>query len=320
METLIGASVFVLTLLLICGGYLLVKKIYKPEQREVYRRLRFLSMAGGSETIDIAKKKILSEIPWLNRKLLKATFLVRLERLRDEANAPHPLGVYMLFSAGLFFAGFLPAKVMRIDLFAVALPSLLLATTPFFFLSYKRKKRMEKFERQLPEALELLARALKAGHAFTGGLRLVAEEFADPAGPEFKKALDEINFGIGVPEALMNLTHRIDSEDLKFFVVSVVVQRETGGNLAEILENLSRLIRERFKFHGHVRVLSAEGKMSAMVLVAMPFVVVGIFYLGNPEYIKVLFSDPLGTVIIAAGLTMMGFGSLVIKKLVAIKA
>jgi tight adherence protein B len=139
-------------------------------------------------------------------------------------------------------------------------------------------------------------------------------------GPEFKEALDEINFGIGVPEALMNLTRRIDNEDLKFFVVSVIVQRETGGNLAEILENLGRLIRERCKFQGHVRVLSAEGRMSAMVLVSMPFVVVGFLSVLNPEYIRVLFTDPLGNVVIIAALTMMAFGSIVIKKMISLKA
>ncbi len=320
MELLIGVGVFVLMLLLVYTGSFFAKKIYKPEQRQVQKRLRFLSMAGhGNEAIDILKKKILSEIPWLNKKLLEARFVTRLERLRNEANAPHPVGVYLIFSAALFFGGFFMASMMRINVFAMVIPSLLLATAPFFHLSHKKKKRMEKFERQLPEALELLARALKAGHALTGGLRMVAEEFGDPVGTEFGKTLDEINFGIGVPDALTNLTQRVDCEDLKFFVVSVIVQRETGGNLAEILDSLSRLMRERFKFQGRVRVLSAEGRMSAMVLIGMPFFLVGVLSLVNPEYIAVLFSDPLGKVLIAIALTIMGLGSLVIKKVVAVK-
>jgi len=321
MELLIGAGVFVSMLLLVYAGRFFAKKIYKPEQRQVHNRLRFLSMAGrGNAAIDIVKKKILSDIPWLNKKLIEFRLFARLEHLRSEANAPHPIGVYVILSAALFFGGFFMANMMRIDLIVMAIPSLLLATAPFFHLSHKRRKRMEKFERQLPEALELVARSLKAGHAFTGGLRLVSEEFEDPVGPEFKQVLDEINFGIGVPEALMNLTRRVDNEDLKFFVVSVIVQRETGGNLAEILENLSRLLRERCKFQGHVRVLSAEGRMSAMVLIAMPFVMVGFLSLSNPEYTKVLFTDPLGTIVIVAGLILMAFGSIVIKKVVSIKA
>jgi tight adherence protein B len=209
---------------------------------------------------------------------------------------------------------------MRINLFAMVLPSALLATVPILHLFRQRKKRMEKFERQLPEALELVSRSLKAGHAFSSGLKMVAEEFADPVGAEFGKTVDEINFGLAVPDALTNLTRRVDCEDLKFFAVAVIVQRETGGNLSEILESLCRLMRERFKFQGHVRILSAEGRMSATTLVAMPFVVVGILSIINPDYMKVLFSDPIGTYLIIIALTMMGFGSYVIKKMVSIKA
>ncbi len=201
----------------------------------------------------------------------------------------------------------------------MVIPSLFLATTPFFYLVHKRKKRMEKFERQLPEALELMARALKAGHAFTGGLRLVAEEFSDPVGTEFGKTVDEINFGMAVPDALMNLTQRVECEDLKFFVVAVIVQRETGGNLADIFDGLGRLIRERFKFQGRVRVLSAEGKMSAAVLISMPFFLVGMLSLFNPEYVNVLFFDPIGPVLIVIALFLMSLGALVIKRIIDIK-
>jgi len=320
MEILIGLGVFLFTLLLIHQGYFFVKKIYKPEQKNVQRRLKIFSAAGhGIETVDIVKKKTLSEIPWLNDMLLKASFLPRLERIHRQAGTPQPLGFFVILSLLLFSAGFFLASVMRINLFAMVVPSIFLATAPLFYLVRKRKKRMEKFERQLPEALELVARALKAGHAFTAGLKLVTEEFGDPVGTEFGKALDEINFGMAIPDALTNLTKRVDCEDLKFFVVSVIVQRETGGNLAEILESLGRLMRERFKFLGHVRVLTAEGRMSAMVLVAMPFFLVGALSLLNPEYTKVLFFDPIGPVLIIIALTLMGFGSLVIKKLVAIK-
>jgi tight adherence protein B len=321
MEILIGLGVFLFTLLLIHQGYFFVKKIYKPEQKKVERRLRFLSLYGDrSEAVDIGKKRTLSEIPWLNRLLFKASFVPWLERLHSQAATSRPLGVFVILSVLLFFAGLFMALVMRISLFAMVLPSAVLATAPVFYLIRKRKKRMEKFERQLPDALELVSRALKAGHAFTGGLRMVAEEFEDPVGPEFGKAVDEINFGMAVPDALTNLTQRVDCEDLKFFAVSVIVQRETGGNLSEILEGLGRLMRERFKFQGRVRILSAEGRMSAMVLVAMPFCVVGILSIINPEYMQVLFSDPLGTYLIITALTMMGIGSYVIKKLVAIKA
>jgi tight adherence protein B len=320
MEILIGLGVFLLTLLLIHQGYFFVKKIYKPEQRKVHQRLRTLSTSGqGSEAVDILKKKTLSEIPWLNEMLLKASFIQRLERMRVQTATSRPLGFFVILSALLFFGVILLAAILRINHFAIVLPAILLATSPFLYLFNKRKKRMEKFERQLPEALELVSRALKAGHALTGGLRMVAEEFGDPVGTEFGKTLDEINFGIGVPEALTNMTLRVDCEDLKFFAVSVIIQRETGGNLAEILESLSHLMRERFKFQGRVRVLSAEGRLSAIVLVAVPFLIAGGFSLFRPEYIGLLFTDSIGRVLVAIALVMMGCGIYVMKRMVSLK-
>ncbi len=321
MEILISFGVFLLVLLFIHQGYGFIKKVYKPEQKKTRDRLKIFSMSGhGNEPVDIRKKKTLSEIPWLNKILLKATFVSRLERLHVQASASHPLGFYVMLSALLFFSGCFLAIMTNKSLFAMVLPSALLATTPFLYLAHKRKKRMGKFEMQLPEALELVARALKAGHAFTGGLKMVADEFGDPVGVEFGKTLNEINFGMAVPEALTNLTQRVHCDDLKFFAVSVSIQRETGGNLAEILDNLGRLIRERFKFQGRVRVLSAEGRISAIVLVAVPFLVTAFLSLFRPEYINTLFTDAIGRTLVLVALVMMSVGIYVMKKIVTIKA
>ncbi len=320
MEIWIGLCIFLFTLLLIYEAYFIVRNIYKPEQRKVRERLRTLSKPGpGNGAIDILKKKNRSEIPWLNRILLNISFFTRLERLLYQAGTSNSLSVFVILSVLLFFGGLLLATVLKMSLLVMALPSILLSTAPFLYLSYKRKKRMAKFERQLPEALELTARALKAGHAFTGGLRMVAEELGDPVGDEFANLLDEINYGIGVPEALTNLTQRVDCEDLRFFAVSVIIQRETGGNLAEILDSLGRLIRERFKFQGRVRVLSAEGRISAIVLVAMPFLVAGVLFVLRPEYIGILASDTLGRLLAVMALVLMSFGIYVMKKMVSIK-
>ena len=147
---------------------------------------------------------------------------------------------------------------------------------------------MQRFEEQLPDALELIARSLKAGHAFSSGMKMVTDEFDDPVGTEFAKTLNEINFGVDVTEALKNLAKRVDCPDLNFFVISVILQKETGGNLAEILENIGHLIRERFKFYGRVRTLTAEGRLSAVVLIGLPFVIAFVIFLLNPEYIKIL--------------------------------
>jgi tight adherence protein B len=194
-----------------------------------------------------------------------------------------------------------------------------LGAFPLLNVRLKKKKRMDKFERQLPEALDLIARALRAGHAFTSGMKLASDEFEDPLGPEFSEALDEINFGVSVSDALRNLASRIDCPDLKYFVVSVIVQRETGGNLAEIIESIGHLIRERFKLQGKIRVLSAESRLGAVVLVAIPFVAVAVLRFMNPEYINILFSDRAGRIMVGIALFMMALGILFMKKLIRIR-
>ena len=153
---------------------------------------------------------------------------------------------------------------------------------PYVYLSRKKADRIEKFKKQLPDALDLVARSLKAGHSFNGGLSMAAEEMDDPIGPEFSETLSEINFGISVSDALKNLSDRIDCEELRFFIIGVILQRETGGNLAELMEMLANLIRERFKFEGKVRTLTAEGRFSMWVLMALP-IFLGVFlYIRNP--------------------------------------
>ena len=147
----------------------------------------------------------------------------------------------------------------------------------------------------------------------------MGEEFGDPIGTEFERTVNEINFGVAVPEALKALARRVDCNDLKFFVMSVIIQRETGGNLAEILENIARLIRERFKLHGRIRVLSAEGKLSAIILVAIPFFLGFVLSIINPEYINTLFEDPIGIVLVVFACVMMALGILMMKKMVAIR-
>jgi tight adherence protein B len=193
------------------------------------------------------------------------------------------------------------------------------AGVPFLYLYVKKQRRMQKFERQLPDTLEMIARALKAGHAFTGGLQMAAEEFDDPAGTEFGKTLEEINFGIAVPEALKGLAERVNCPDLKFFVVAVLIQRETGGNLAEIMENLAYLIRERFKLHGKVKVLASEGKFSAFVLVVIPFLLFLYFYINQRDYIMLLYTDPMGRAMVAGALVMMVTGTLIMRRMVRIR-
>jgi tight adherence protein B len=190
---------------------------------------------------------------------------------------------------------------------------------PILYVSYKKHQRQQKFLRQLPEALDLISRALRAGHTFQVGLKMVGEEFSDPMGTEFDKTLAEINFGAGVAEALKNLARRVDCPDLHFFVVAILIQRETGGNLAEIAENIAQLIRKRFELQDRVRALAAEGKLSAIILFALPFFLALAFSVLNPTYLGVLFTDPIGKGMVGFAAVIMTIGAIIIKKMIHIK-
>jgi len=320
MGFIIGIGIFITVLLLIEAISLGARSLRDSESRTIKKRLRTLSAAGsdGGE-IDIVRKRMLSEVPWLNRFLLNITRIHKLDRLLEQANTRMPLGFFLLLSVLLAALTAVVGSVMRMNQVAFVTLALFLGIMPFLYLMLLKQKRMEKFQEQLPDALDLIARALKAGHAFSGGLKMVADEFGDPIGTEFRKTIDEINFGVGTDQAMNNLAHRVDCPDLQFFVVSVIIQRETGGNLAEILEKIASLVRERFKLYGKIRSLAAEGKLSAIILVALPPVMALYFFLIQPEYIGLLFKDPIGIAMVVGASIAMLFGSYVMKKMIEIR-
>ncbi len=318
MDLLIGVGTFVFVVLLIEGGYFVFRTLGNPEEEKIKRRLNALTSLEY-DNLDIVRKRVFSEVPWLNRKLLKLKWAGSAGLLLEQAGTRHTLGFFILVSALLAFMGFTAGSWLRLNYFVSILGGACLGCLPPLHILAKKRKRMEKFQRQLPEALDLVARALRAGHALPGGLKMVADEMDDPIGDEFDRALNEINFGMGTPEALKNLANRVDCLDLKFFVIAIVIQRETGGNLAEILENIARIIRERFKLHGRIRILAAEGKLSAIILTGLPFVTAFVLMLANPEYIQILARDPIGRVLAGLGFSLMIVGILSMKKMIAIK-
>jgi tight adherence protein B len=190
---------------------------------------------------------------------------------------------------------------------------------PFKFLALKKRRRLMKFERQLPDALELLARGLKAGHAFVSGLQLVADEMGPPIGPEFFNTFKEHNHGLDLNNALLNLCRRIDLQDLRFFTTAVMIQRETGGNLAEILDKIAGLIRERFKLRNQVAALTAEGRLSGLVLTLLPPAAALALLFMNPDYILLLWRTPKGRMMAMIALAFQVLGILSIRKIVTIK-
>jgi len=320
MDLLIAITIFILTVALIEGAYFALRKIRSGEKREVLRRLRgYPTQEYEREIIDIMRKSMLSEVPWLNRMLLSMRWTDKLSRMIEQSGTESTLGVFILLSIVLASGGFVIGLWVASNALLSLIIAFFLGVFPFLYVYLKKKRRMEKFQRQLPDALDLIARALKAGHAFTGGLKMVGDELGEPVGTEFEKTLHEINFGSGVPEALKGLTQRVDCPDLRFFIISVIIQRETGGNLAEILAKIAYLIRERFKLQNRVQVLSAEGKLSAIILISIPFVIALALSVLNPVYIKTLFVDPVGKALVAFALLMMAIGIVVMKRMIEIK-
>ncbi len=296
------------------------KTVRNPHRKVIQRRLKKLSSSEyANDSHDITRKRILSRVPLLNTILLHTPGVRPLERLLQQANVQSPLGVFILLAAVLTLTGYLAGSLLTINRVIPLIIAAFLAGIPFLYVIRKKKKRMEKFQKQLPEGLELIARSLRAGHAFTSGMKLAADEFDDPLGPEFTETLDQINFGVSVSDALKNLAGRVDCPDLRYFVVAVILQRETGGNLAEIIESIGYIIRERFKLKGKIRILAAEGKLSAIILVAIPFFVIIALHFTSPKYINALFFEPAGRIMVAVAVVMMVIGIFVMKKMINIK-
>jgi tight adherence protein B len=287
-------------------------------KEKLRRRVETLSSETSEET-SIIKKNVLSDVPLFNKILSRTPGARRLNGMLREANVSWSLGFFVLLTLVVALTGFLfTSLVTRSQAIAMIVAAVSVGLA-LLYVRMKKVKRVGKFNKQLPEALDLIARALRAGHAFTSGMRLVADEFEDPLGPEFAEAINEVNFGVSVPDALKSLARRIDSPELKYFVTSVVLQRETGGNLTEIIDGITRLIRERFKLQGKIRVLSAEGRFSAAVLTGLPFFCIVVLRLMNPDYLTVLWSEPEGRVLGGIALGMMFSGLIVMKKMINIK-
>ncbi|MDY7002268.1 MAG: type II secretion system F family protein [Thermodesulfobacteriota bacterium] len=319
MEILIALAFVVSLFFLLMGLRALILSLGKSGQARVRQRLKSMDRKSKPSGVDIERRRSFSDLPWFQRGLRSLSWAKILDTVLVQAQVKANVGVFVLGATFAGLAGFVAAfAATRGYVFPVTV-GLCLGALPFMWLRRRWKKRMLKFQRGLPDALDLIARALQAGHAFSQGMRMVADEFGDPIGPEFEKTLDEINFGVAAGQALRNLTERVSCPDLKFFVVSVNIQRETGGNLAEIVTNIARLVRERFKLQGRVRVLSAEGKLSAYVLLALPFVIAFVIKLINPEYMGLLFETEQGKALAVGALGMMCMGAVVICKMVKIK-
>jgi tight adherence protein B len=255
----------------------------------------------------------------LNPIVEAVTRYFNLSVLLEQANAPITASKFLAIVGGMTVCGAIIPIVCRMPAWAAPVAGILAAVLPLAWLVLKRKRRLKAFGAQMPDAMELIARALRSGHSLGSGFNLVASEMADPIATEFNRVYEEQNLGIPLETALQNLADRIPNLDLKFFSTAVILQRQTGGDLAEILDKIGYIVRERFKIFGQVQALTGEGRLSGVVLLALPPVLFLAVYKLNPEYISVLFTDSMGKQMLAGAAVMQFVGALVIRKIINIK-
>jgi tight adherence protein B len=299
---------FLAVLLMTEGAYLAWNSRHGTEAKRIARRLRALSAADATPEVSIAKIRLLATTPRLNRWLHLVPRIRQLDRLLLQSGLSLSVasaGGFMLACAA---GAALLATVEHLPSMAVIAAALVGAALPVAYVLHARSRRLTLVDEQLPDALELMARALQAGHAFPSALQMAGEEMPLPTGAEFRITFDEVNYGIPLQTALMNLAARVPSTDLHYFVVAVLIQRETGGNLAELLNTIGALIRSRQKFQRTVRVLSAEGRLSAQILSVLPFAFGGAVYLIRRDFLAVLWLTPEGRRMVAAALLAMLLG------------
>jgi tight adherence protein B len=312
---------FLAIVLLIEGIYLYWNSRHGPQVKRMEERVRALSAGGnvGGEQLSILKERLLSESPLLTRLLMQVPRVHQFDRVLQQSGVGWSVARFVGYTVICASAGIAVGFVFNLPALVVALLAVAPAMLPAFILKRKRAKRLSLIERQLPDASDLIARALLAGHSFPSALGMAGQEMPEPLRTEFRLAFDEINFGVSMNDALLNIVNRVPLEDLRYFVIAVLIQRETGGNLAEILGNISNIIRERLKLLGKVRVLSAEGRMSGWVLALLPFALFGVITLMSPDYASLLWTDPMGVKCSSFALVVMFFGILWMRKIVRIR-
>jgi len=268
---------------------------------------------------EILRRGMLSDIPAVSRFLAEIPSIAKLEFFLQQAAIRMKVARFLMTVAGAAFVGWVVTLLLNTGFILSLVVAALAGAAPFMVASQKRQRRFKKFEEQFPDAIDLLARAVRAGHAFTTAFSLIGNEMADPIAEEFRTTFSQQNLGLPFRDAFANLTVRAPLPDVQIFVTALQIQRESGGNLGEILDNLSAVIRERFKILREVRSITAEARLSMYALTVMPFGAGLMMYLANPGYIAPLFTDPLGHQMLAIAGVMQLAGYLIIRKIVKIK-
>jgi tight adherence protein B len=320
MPILIAFLVFVVISVAVFTGISLYDE-RKAQARILRDRLSATAQPAEQSLPDAAflRDEVLSRIPAFDTWLRRSERVSVLQKMLAQGHVDVRAGNFLMLCAvsALVFAA-LGALAGGNLLFGWA-GALLGFFVPYAYASHKRTKRFAQFEEKFPEAIDTLARAVRAGHAFTTALEMIANEVSEPVAGEFRQLYEEQKFGLPVRDALLNLADRVPLVDVKFFITAVMLQRETGGNLAEILDNLSYVIRERFKILRQVRVHTAQGRLTMVLLMGLPPTIVVIMQLLNPGFIQPLFTDPIGHALIVGGITMQTIGYFVIRRIIRIQ-
>jgi tight adherence protein B len=315
---------FVVMTAAVAGGWTIATHL--PEfiaARRMQRRLRDVSAqpepAADSDEPTVVKQKDQGPLPGVDRLVAGTSAGSRLAKLIEQSGVrttPSAIGMISLATAAV--AALVGLTLVRQAL-APVFAGLVGVMVPTLFLMQRRGARLKKFEEQFPEALDLLSRAIRAGHAFQTAMSMVASELKDPVGPEFKKTFDQQNFGLPLKDALNEMAERINILDVRFFVTAVVIQRESGGNLAEILDNLAHVVRERFKIRRQVRVHTAHGRFTGYVLLALPAALGMALSFINPEHMRLLFNEHMGQMMLLAAIVMQTIGFIWIRQVIKIE-
>lgn len=315
-------SAFVIGIALVMGAYTGITKLPAMlAQRKLQGRLDELSAPLDEPTLtgNLVKMSDAGPLPALERMITGTERGSAFSRWIEQSGMKVSISGVLIVATVLGALGALLVTMLTRSPMGIPAGFVIGFALPFMFLKFKRTKRLRAFEEMFPEALDLIARALKAGHAFATGLKMAADELSEPVGPEFRKTFDEQNFGLPLKDSLENLTFRIPILDVRFFATAVLIQRETGGNLSEILENLAHVVRERFKILRQVRVYTAHGRLTGYVLLALPAVLAIALSFINPEHMNMLFREHMGQILLMVAIGMQIAGYIWIRQVVKIE-
>ncbi|MGD0215734.1 MAG: type II secretion system F family protein [Terriglobales bacterium] len=319
-QFLIAVLVFLVVTMAVFAGMSLFDE-RKAQARVLRDRLSAVKQPAEQSLPDVAllRDEVLSRIPAFDTWLRRSERVSVLQKMLAQGSVDVRAGNFLMLCGISAVVLAVIAVIAGGNLLFGWVGAVLGFFLPYAYASHRRTKRFAKFEEKFPEAIDTLARAVRAGHAFTTALEMIANEVAEPVAGEFRQLYEEQKFGLPVRDALLNLADRIPLVDVKFFVTAVMLQRETGGNLAEILDNLSYVIRERFKILRQVRVHTAQGRLTMVLLMALPPIIVIIMTTINPGFIRPLFTDPLGHALIVGGITMQTIGYFFIRRIIRIQ-